>query len=234
MPKRAARNHAPELVVKPLTAERWDDFASLFGPRGACGGCWCMWWREAHAEFERLKGEGNRRAMRKIVSSGEVPGLLGYISGEPVAWCSVAPREIFPRLERSRILKRVDDEPVWSVVCFYIAKSYRKLGLSGTMLREAVAYARESGAGIVEGYPVEPKAGTTADVFAFTGLAGVFRAAGFSEVARRSETRPIMRLNTGAAEEKRRKSGPRGGGGSPKKRGGAGKPSKKQKNGGGR
>lgn len=196
---------ASKLFVKPLTADRWRDFETLFGPRGACGGCWCMWWRETHSEFERRKGEGNKRAMRRIVSSGEVPGIIGYLGGEPVAWCSVAPRERFPRLERSRILKRIDEEPVWSVVCFYIVKPYRRTGLSLMMLEEAVRYAAGKGAAIVEGYPVEPKKGTTADVFAYTGLARVFRRARFSEVARRSETRPIMRRRAGTAARQKRK-----------------------------
>ena len=159
-----------------------------------------MWWRESHSEFESRKGDGNKREMKRIVSSGEVPGIIGYIDGDPVAWCSVAPRERFPRLERSRILKRIDEEPVWSVVCFYIAKPYRRHGLSLDMLEEAVRYAAGKGARIVEGYPVEPKKGTTADVFAYTGLARVFLAAGFTEVEKRSETRPIMRRQTGAGE----------------------------------
>jgi len=197
MPKHKGSTPAGELAVRPLTAERWEDFETLFGPRGACGGCWCMWWRETHAEFERLKGEGNRREMRRIVFSGEVPGIIGYIDGAPAAWCSVAPRERFPRLERSRVLKRIDDEPVWSVVCFFIAKRHRKTGLSRRMLEAAVRYAAGRGAEIVEGYPVEPANGSTADVFAYTGLASVFRAAGFTESARRSETRPIMRKRTG-------------------------------------
>ena len=199
------KSPASHLVVKPLTAGRWSDFETLFGPRGACGGCWCMWWRETHAEFERRKGEGNKRAMRRIISLGEVPGIIGYLEGEPVAWCSVTPRERFPRLERSRILKRIDEEPAWSVVCFYIAKQYRKLGLSLMMLEEAVRYAASNGARIVEGYPVEPKKGSTADVFAYTGLARVFRSAGFSEVARRSETRPFMRFLIDGKQARRSK-----------------------------
>ena len=187
------RISASNLTVRPLTPDRWSDLERLFGPRGACGGCWCMWWRETHAEFERRKGAGNKRAMSRIVSSGEVPGIIGYIGDEPVAWCSIAPRDRFPRLERSRILKRIDDEPVWSVVCFFIARTYRKLGLSRRMLEQAVLYAAGEGARLVEGYPVEPKKGKTADAFAYTGLAQIFRSAGFAEVERRSETRPIMR-----------------------------------------
>jgi GNAT superfamily N-acetyltransferase len=169
------------------------DFEGLFGPRGACGGCWCMWWRLAGSEFEKRKGAGNKRSMKRIVRSGEVPGIIGYSEGEPVAWCAVAPREHFPRLERSRVLRRVDDEPVWSVVCFFISKAYRRKGISTEMLEAAVRFAAGRGARIIEGYPVEPRKGTTADVFAYTGLASSFTNAGFVEVARRSATRPIMR-----------------------------------------
>jgi GNAT superfamily N-acetyltransferase len=131
--------------------------------------------------------------LQAIVVSGEIPGLLAYHEEQPVAWCSVAPREAFPVLDRSNVLKRVDDQPVWSVVCFFVAKNYRRMGLSVELLRGAVEYARSEGARIVEGYPVDPKRGETADVFAFTGLPATFLQAGFVEVLRRSETRPIMR-----------------------------------------
>jgi GNAT superfamily N-acetyltransferase len=183
-----------ELSFRPLTPDRWPDLVALFGPRGACGGCWCMWWRIKRSEFDLQKGEGNRQALQAIVASGEVPGILAYEGERPVGWCSVAPREAFPVLERSRILKRVDDQPVWSVVCFFIAKNYRRQGLTVRLLEAAVDYAREQGASIVEGYPEEPRSGRAPDLFVFTGLASAFRQAGFVEVLRRSETRPIMRF----------------------------------------
>jgi GNAT superfamily N-acetyltransferase len=176
-----------------LTPERWTDFEELFGEHGAAGGCWCMWWRLTGKEFDAQKGEGNRMAMKAIVDSGHVPGILAYHEGHPVGWCSVAPREEFPRLERSRILKLVDDAPVWSVVCFFIAKSYRRRGVARRLLLAALGYVRDCGGSIVEGYPVEPKKGSTPDPFAYHGLASMFRSAGFKEVTRRSETRPIMR-----------------------------------------
>ena len=201
MKKDKKRDIALDLTFAPLTIERWDEFEKLFGPRGACGGCWCMYWRLTHSEFERDKGDKNRRAMRSLVESGDVPGIMAYDEGEPVAWCSIAPRERFPRLGRSRILKPVDEEPVWSIVCFFIAKSHRKRGVSLAILEEAARYAAGRGAKIVEGYPVEPKKGKTADVFAYTGLASVFGRAGFEEVARRSETRPIMRLSPGGPKK---------------------------------
>lgn len=157
-----------------------------------------MWWRLTGSEFEKRKGAGNKRSMKRIVRSGEIPGIIGYSGGEPIAWCSVAPRGHFPRLDRSRVLRRVDEREVWSVVCFFVAKRHRKRGLSAEMLRAAVDFASGKGARIIEGYPVEPRSGETADVFAYTGLASTFRKAGFVEVARRSETRPIMRLSIGA------------------------------------
>lgn len=181
------------LLFHTVTHDRWVDLEALFGERGAVGGCWCMWYRLKRSEFDAQKGAGNRRAMREIVSSGRAPGILAYLDGEPVGWCSVGPRSEYPVLGRSWVLKPVDDQPVWSVVCFFIAKPYRGQGMSGILLEAAVRYAREQGASIVEGYPVDPRKESTPDVFAFTGLASTFLRAGFEEVARRSETRPIMR-----------------------------------------
>jgi GNAT superfamily N-acetyltransferase len=183
-----------ELEFHPVTKKRWSDFEALFGEKGACGGCWCMLWRLTRKEFEQQKGEANRQAMHAIVASGEIPGLLAYSKKQPVAWCSVAPRESFPALERSRVLKKIDDQPVWSISCFFIQKDFRKRGLSVRILEAAVDYVKNQGGRIVEGYPVEPKKGKTADVFAWTGLATFFKRAGFVECARRSETRPIMRF----------------------------------------
>lgn len=177
----------------PLTPERWPDLEALFGPRGACAGCWCMYWRLRRADFDAQKGDPNRLNFMAIVKSGEVPGLLAYDTGKPVGWISIEPRSAFPALERSRLLKPVDDQPVWSIVCFFTARSHRRRGLTVALLGAAVEYARQQGALLVEGYPVEPKEGYAPDVFVYTGLASAFRKAGFIEVARPSETRPIMR-----------------------------------------
>jgi GNAT superfamily N-acetyltransferase len=191
------RASLPTVQCHPVTLQRWRDVEALFGPRGACGGCWCMWWRLKRSQFVKQKGEENRRALRQIIEAGEVPGLLAYADGRPIGWCAVAPRQSYAVLERSRILKRVDDAPVWSVVCFFVSKTFRGKGLTTALLRAAVEYATQHGAGIVEGYPVEPKKTRMPDVFAYTGLASAYRKAGFVEVARRSETRPIMRFFVG-------------------------------------
>lgn len=177
----------------PVTKNNWKDFELLFGEKGACAGCWCMYWRVKSSVWEKQKGDKNKRSMKKIIFSGIIPGIIAYYNNEPVGWCSVAPREEFTRLEKSRILKPVDEKPVWSVVCFFINKKYRKKGLSVALLNAAKNFVKSSGGKILEGYPIEPKQNKMPDVFAWTGISAAFQSAGFKEVARRSETRPIMR-----------------------------------------
>ncbi len=189
------------LEFHALTPERWRDFETLFGPKGACGGCWCMWWRLTASEFNRRKGEENRKAMREFVEAGHVPGILAYHGRRPVGWCSIAPREHFPRLDRSPTLKRVDDKPVWSVVCFFVDRGYRQRGVTERLLRAAVEYARRAGVQVVEGYPLEPGRKRYPDFGAWTGFASTFRKAGFQEVLRRKEKRPIMRYRLGEARK---------------------------------
>jgi GNAT superfamily N-acetyltransferase len=181
------------MICKPVTPELWPDMETLFGEHGALGGCWCMWWRIKRKDFEKQQGEQNREAMKAIVLSNEVPGILGYIDDKPVAWCSVAPREAFPVLDRSPILKRVDDKPVWSIVCFFIEKQHRRRGLSSLLLSSVLDYAKKEGGTIVEAYPVVPKKERAPDMYLFTGLVSTFEKAGFVEVCRRSRLRPIMR-----------------------------------------
>jgi GNAT superfamily N-acetyltransferase len=188
---------AAKIRVLPATPERWPDLAALFGPRGACGGCWCMYWRRTAADFNRRKGRANRASLRSLVTSGRLPGLVAYTDRTAVGWCSVGPRDAFPRLEQARALRRIDAEPVWSVVCFYVSQSHRRQGISVALLEGAAAFARRQGARILEGYPVEPRGSDYADAFAWTGTAGAFRAAGFVEARRASPTRPIMRRYLG-------------------------------------
>jgi GNAT superfamily N-acetyltransferase len=154
-----------------------------------------MYWRLTQSQFRKQKGGRNKRALRKIVASGDAPGLLAYAGGEPAGWCAIAPREAYLRLKGSRILKPIDNQPVWSVVCFFVAKPFRRRGVTVALLRAVTEYAKERGAAVVEGYPIDAT-GTMPDMFAWTGLAPAFRNAGFDEVVRRSPTRPIMRYST--------------------------------------
>jgi GNAT superfamily N-acetyltransferase len=177
----------------PLTPDRWSDFKKLFGPRGAYGGCWCMWWRTTRSQFEKQGNDGNRQAMKDIVDSGQVPGIIAYADGQPVGWCSVAPREHYASLNRSPVLKRLDDKPVWSIVCFYVAKEQRGTGLITKLIRGAVDYVRQQGGQIVEAYPTQPRGGQLPPVSSFMGIPSVFEDAGFVECARPSQSKVIMR-----------------------------------------
>jgi len=183
----------PDITILPLTPERWPDFEDLFGPRGACGGCWCMFWGLPRKDFMSTRGDVNRMLQKQNVDSGLTPGLLAFIDQVPVGWCAVAPRQEIPGLARSRILKPVDDQPVWSVTCFFVHKDHRRQGVTIALLKGCIGFVAASGGVIIEGYPVEARQENEVPVFVYTGLASAFRQAGFSEVARRSEKRPIMR-----------------------------------------
>jgi len=186
------------LHLLPLTSQRWSEFEELFGARGACGGCWCMYWRETAKEFSANKGNGNRKAMLSIINNNVIPGLIGYLEERPVAWIAIAPRDDTPRLENSRILARIDEKPVWSITCFFISKEFRNKGLSQQMIEGACEWAFERGAEIVEAYPYDlPKGERQPDPFVYTGIASPFRKTGFVEIARRSAKRPVMRKTRG-------------------------------------
>jgi GNAT superfamily N-acetyltransferase len=188
------------IKVVPATKERWDDIETLFGKNGGYAGCWCMFWRLDRSDFKKIKGEGTKATLKSMTESGkpQVPGLLAYEGKQAIGWCSIGPREGYTALENSRILKRVDDAPVWSIVCFFIAKEARGKGAMTALLDGAITYARKKGAKVVEGYPLDmqtPKlAGQKLNSYAgYMGIASIYRAAGFVEVGKASETQLIMR-----------------------------------------
>jgi len=196
------------LIIEPVTPQRWRDLVALFGERGAYSGCWCMYFRQSSEEFRTGAGQPNRRALQRLVRGERIPGLLAYLDGEPVGWVSVAPRPEFSRVERSRTTKPIDDEPVWSIVCFYIDRGHRGRGVATALLDGAVKHAARNGARIVEGYPLD-REGKIPSTEAYYGTIGMFRDAGFTEVARRSDVRPIMRKAVGAASRTRLPAGTR-------------------------
>jgi GNAT superfamily N-acetyltransferase len=185
---------SPTITIHPLTSDRWPDLERLFGPGGAPGGCWCMWFRRRASEFAKTKATQNKADLRALTESGEEPGLIAYVDGDPAGWISLDPREKYPRITNSRLFKPIDDKPVWSVVCFVIGKPYRRIGLSARLLGAAINYARDHGATTLEAYPVEPGENLTGDR-GFQGIRSVFDRAGFREAARASTNRPIMRLD---------------------------------------
>lgn len=185
----ATREISPSF--RPLTSKNWKDIERLFED-SACRSCWCMWWRQSSSEWQKRTSSDRKEALKKIVFHGNVPGILAYSHGQPIGWCSISPREEFPRLERSRTLKRIDNQPVWSVVCFFVSKPFRGGGVSARLLEAAVEHARKQGAQIVEGYPSRSPE-RIQDALVYTGLASMFLKAGFVDVGSISKTRTIMR-----------------------------------------
>lgn len=193
MPRRSTHR----LEVHPLTPDRFEDLVTLFNGRG--GGqvrwCWCMYYRRS-GTGERPAGTSiavhNRASLKALVDGGTVPGLIGYRYGLPVAWVSLGPREHYAKLARSPVMKPVDDQPVWSIVCFFTTLDARGEGISEAMLAHAVAYARKNGARLAEAYPVD-KAGRGRDDGMWFGAKAMYDRAGFEEVARRKPTRPVVR-----------------------------------------
>lgn len=189
-------NKELNLEIYPLDITRWSDFETLLGARGGCGGCWCMSWRLKKSDFERQKGDTNKLAMKTLVEQNEKVGILAYIDGKPIGWCAVAPREVYLKLKNSRVWKSIDNESVWSITCFYIAKSYRRKGLSLELLKGVINYCQANNVKIIEGYPVEPYGDNIPAAFAWTGMPNAFEKAGFIVAERRSKLKPIMRYYT--------------------------------------
>ena len=199
-----ARRAALRLTFRPLTEESWPDLVELFGERGACGGCWCMYWRLPRARFDRQKGAANKRALHRLATAGEPLGVIAYVGELPVGWCATAPREAYPGLDRSRLLARVDDRPVWSAPCLVVTKDYRRRGVSAALLDAAARFAAAHGAPALEGYPVDSGGAEQPAAFVWTGTPGAFAKAGFVEVARRSARRPIVRRALAAPRGRRK------------------------------
>jgi len=183
----------PGIAVHPATPDRWPDLERLFGQNGACGGCWCRWWKLPTKAYRASVGAANKRALKRSVSGGEVPGLLAYAGDEPVGWVAVEPRARYVRLATARTLVAVDDRPVWSVTCFFVARGWRQRGVTARLLAAAAEHAQAHGAPALEGYPVDSKADQAA-AFIYPGVFSTFVKAGFVEVVRKARTRPVVRL----------------------------------------
>jgi GNAT superfamily N-acetyltransferase len=183
-----------KLEVHPLTKKRWGDLVELFGRPGAsiARGCWCVYYRKSGGPSGIGRSEDNRKALNALVDRGIVPGLIGYVEGRPVGWVSLGPREHYAKLRRSPVMKPVDDKPVWSIVCFFVDAKARGKGVSEALLKAAIEYARLQGATLLEAYPVDKDTRSNAD-FMWFGAKPMYDRAGFKEVARRKETRPVVR-----------------------------------------
>ncbi len=179
------------MTSRPLTPERFPDMETVFGERGVARRCFCMYWRRPDQGHGDDRDNKDRFADR--VSAGRPPGLVGYVAGDdPVGWVQVGPRTEFPTLDRSRLLRRLDDVDVWSINCFVVRAGHRKRGVGAGLLAAAIDFAKTQGATIIEAYPVDGPRSSSVDYF--TGTLSMFDEHGFVELIRRNDTRPIVRL----------------------------------------
>jgi GNAT superfamily N-acetyltransferase len=198
-----AHSSAEERIrIAPIARAPWRDVETVFGTRGDPAGCWCQYFKVSAETWREGDRDAFREALRaQTAVSPRGPGLIAHLDDEPVGWCAVEPRPRYPALRRSRLLREAllgdpDDESVWSVTCFVVRVGHRRRGVAGALLHAAIEHARDGGARVLEAYPVdaERKAQVSAAEL-YHGPLGLFLAAGFTETARPSETRAVVRLD---------------------------------------
>lgn len=191
------------IEVVAATADRFDDVATILGPRDPdTPACWCLYFRLTSSEFGKVDGRARPALLEALCARDESPGMVAYLDGVPVGWCALGPRSEFGRLERSRTIPKVDQRPVWSVVCFVVRPGYRRRGVAGALLEGAVAYARSRGAVAIEGYPVDTGGTRISTAFAYVGSTTMFERAGFERLVETSarsggKARWVMRRELG-------------------------------------
>jgi|HubBroStandDraft_4_1064222.scaffolds.fasta_scaffold168012_2 GNAT superfamily N-acetyltransferase len=178
-----------KLTIHPVTPDFWPALEDLFGDEGACGGCWCMYWRIGN-EYRRRSPEANRADFHEVVIKGPPPGLIAFDRELAVGWCQLTPRALLPWLDRA--WQRIDDLPVWSISCFYMRKGYRRQGITSALIQKAIETAKKAGISCLEAYPLDADLSPSATG---TGYVSTFLRVGFRVVSRRSRARPIMRLD---------------------------------------
>ncbi len=186
----------PRLRIRDLTPALWPAMEELFGKRGACGGCWCIYWRLKKGErWEDLKGARAKERMKALVRRHKALGALAFAGDEPVGWCAYGPRRDFVRLDRTRTLACSDAERVWSLPCFFIKPGWRRKGVATALLRHAVKSLRQRGAEIAEGYPVNLKHADQPypNAFAWTGTRSLFQSVGFNLAGSSKSSKVRMR-----------------------------------------
>ena len=190
----------PAIDVRPATAERWSDVVAIMGGSGGDRGCWCQYYRWSSSDFARLGAGGGRTALQRQVEAGPPPGLIAYLGGVPVGWVGVGVRDDMERLVRSRTIPRIDDRPVWSILCFLVRPGYRRRGVTRALVDGIVAAARAAGAPGVEAYPIDADGHRLDPTLSYVGFTSTFERAGFRrvvETAGRSAGQPrwLMRFD---------------------------------------
>lgn len=162
----------------PVTPDRFEDFADVINPNRRASHCWCLSHRLRPKEIEQLGGGAREQAMRVLCEREHPPGVVAYRDGVPVGWCNIGARREIPRLDGSRLIRPVDDVPVWSIVCVVVRGGHRRQGVTTPLIEGAVAYAASHGAPAVEAHPVDPP-GRMDTTMAFVGTRSMFEKVGF-------------------------------------------------------
>lgn len=161
-------------TAEPLNENTWPLFEDLMGPKGGCGGCWCMNYRCEKRDFESGKAGMNRTSLQALVAQGQPVGVLLLLDQKAVGWISVAPRTAFPRLGKSRVLRSGLSGKGWSITCLFVRKAFRGQHLGKVLVQEACRYAFLHGAEWVEGFPTRPGGKTLPPPFLWKGLPSMF------------------------------------------------------------
>ena len=173
----------PGIEVRPATLDRFDDLATMVGPRRPDADvCWCLSHRLDSRTNRELRGRQRGEHVRELCARPVSPGVLAYDGDEVVGWAAVAPRAELP-FARSRKIPQVDDLPVWSAWCLRVRPGHRGRGISLPLLEGAVAYARSCGAPAVEGYPVDNGGARVDLTMAYVGTRALFERAGYAKAA---------------------------------------------------
>ena len=185
--------------VAPLTPELWPELEALFGKNGACMGCWCMYWRLPNKAWRAARGDKAKRAFKRRVEQGPAPGVIAIQGDEAVGWLQIGPRADAPQWNTPRRVSApleegdAEDERVWAATCFFVKPGHRRQGVTDALLKAGLAFAKKQGARVVEACPMD-SSGRMDTASLYVGRMSVFERAGFREVARRKDTRPLMRL----------------------------------------
>lgn len=165
----------------PVTPDRFDDLADVINPNRRETHCWCLSHRVGAKEIAELGGGSREQAMRALCARDVPPGVVTYRDGTPVGWCNIGARSDIPRLRQSKLIRPVDDVPVWSIVCTVVRSGHRRQGVTQQLIEGAVQWARSQGAPAVEAHPVDPD-GRMDLTMAFVGTRAMYERAGFEVI----------------------------------------------------
>jgi len=176
-----------KINVRQLTIDLWPALEELFGSKGACNGCWCMYWRIG-SNYHKRSRELNKKDFKTIVKKGPPPGLIAFVDNIPVGWCQLTTKSSLPWLEKNYSSGHDNIPDVWCISCFYVKTGYRKIGVTSGLVAYGMKLANRSGVKTIEAYPGNSNS-------SFTGYPSTFAKAGFKYHSHGKYNRTIMRLS---------------------------------------